>query len=75
LPALAPFDAILVTAAAGQIPPPLVQQLGPGGRMVIPVGPPWSVQNLLLVTKDEAGKVTTRSLIPVRFVPLTRGGG
>ena len=71
LAAHAPFDAIIVTAAAGQIPPPLVRQLKPGGRMVIPVGPSWSVQQLLKVTKDESGEIRTESLIPVRFVPLT----
>jgi protein-L-isoaspartate(D-aspartate) O-methyltransferase len=73
LPEKGPFDAIIVTAAAGQIPPPLVQQLKPGGRMVVPVGPAWSVQTLLLVTKDETGRISTRSLAPVRFVSLTGG--
>ena len=67
-----PFDAILVTCASGTIPPPLVRQLKPGGRMCIPVGPTGAVQRLILVTKDAAGKVRSRSLIPVRFVPLTR---
>ncbi|MBN2438373.1 MAG: protein-L-isoaspartate(D-aspartate) O-methyltransferase [Deltaproteobacteria bacterium] len=67
----APFDAIIVTAAAGHIPPPLVRQLKPGGRMVIPVGGPFMVQNLVLVEKDSAGKITTRNLMAVRFVPLT----
>ena len=71
----APFDRILVTAAAAHIPPPLVQQLKPGGRMVIPVGPKWGHQELLLVTKSSAGDIVTRSLLPVRFVPLTGGGG
>jgi protein-L-isoaspartate(D-aspartate) O-methyltransferase len=66
----APFDAIVVTAAAGQIPPPLLQQLEPGGRMVIPVGGAFQVQHLVLVEKAEDGRVTTRNLMPVRFVPL-----
>jgi protein-L-isoaspartate(D-aspartate) O-methyltransferase len=67
----APFDAIVVTAAASHIPPPLIQQLKNGGRMVIPVGSRFMVQQLLLVEKDEDGKVTSRQLLPVRFVPLT----
>lgn len=67
-----PFDAILVTCAAGQIPPPLIKQLKAGGRMVIPVGGRFSVQRLMLVEKDEAGEVTSRSLMAVRFVPLLR---
>jgi protein-L-isoaspartate(D-aspartate) O-methyltransferase len=68
----APFDAIIVTCAAGSIPPPLVRQLKPGGRMCIPVGPPGHTQQLILVGKNEAGKVRSKSLMPVRFVPLTR---
>jgi protein-L-isoaspartate(D-aspartate) O-methyltransferase len=68
----APFDAILVTAAAGSIPPPLVEQLRPGGRMVIPVGPPFMVQQLMLVEKDAGGAVHTEALLPVSFVPFTR---
>jgi len=71
--ARAPYDGILVTAAASHIPPALVQQLKPGGRMVIPVGSPYTVQRLMLVTKDKAGAVSTRNLFPVRFVPLTGG--
>jgi len=67
----APFDAILVTAAAENIPGPLVDQLRDGGVMVIPVGPPESVQALTLV-KKEGDNVVTQSLAPVRFVPLTR---
>ena len=71
-PEHAPFDAIIVTAAAGHVPPPLVQQLAPGGHMVVPVGPRFGVQRLLLVEKgDEAGEVFARSILPVRFVPLT----
>ena len=67
----APFDGIIVTAAADQIPPPLIKQLKEGGRMVIPIGSPSSVQMLVLVTKRN-GKVTQRELSPVRFVPFTR---
>jgi protein-L-isoaspartate(D-aspartate) O-methyltransferase len=67
----APFDAIFVTAAAGHVPPPLVQQLAPGGRMAIPVGGPFQLQNLVLVEKAADGTVTTRSVLPVQFVPLT----
>jgi protein-L-isoaspartate(D-aspartate) O-methyltransferase len=68
----APFDAIIVTAAAGYIPPPLIEQLKPGGRMVIPVGSVYGIQNLILVNKTEEGEVTTRVMMPVRFVPLVR---
>lgn len=70
-PEAAPFDAIIVTAAAPHVPPPLVKQLKKGGRMVLPVGRPFSVQDLRLVTKDKEGRVRTRSLYAVRFVPLT----
>ena len=69
----APYDAIFVTAAAGHVPPPLLQQLVPGGRMAIPVGGPFQVQNLVLVEKAADGTVTTRSVLPVQFVPLTGG--
>lgn len=69
----APFDAIVVTAAAGYIPPALVEQLRPGGRMLIPVGSVYGVQNLILVRKGEDGEVTTRNLLPVRFVPMLEG--
>jgi protein-L-isoaspartate(D-aspartate) O-methyltransferase len=68
----APFDAIIVTAAGDHIPPPLIAQLKPGGRMVIPVGARFMTQQLVLVKKDATGKVTTRQLLPVAFVPLTR---
>lgn len=67
-----PYDAIIVTAAAKHIPPPLLAQLKPGGRMVIPVGATGWTQNLILVEKDRNGVVTTRNMLPVRFVPLTR---
>ncbi|MFO7586511.1 MAG: protein-L-isoaspartate(D-aspartate) O-methyltransferase [Gemmatimonadota bacterium] len=68
-----PFDGIVVTAAASHIPPPLVEQLKPGGRMVIPVGAPFQVQSLLLVEKRADGSVVQRNVGAVRFVPLTRG--
>ena len=74
-PECGPFDAIVVTAAADHVPPPLVRQLKPGGRMAVPVGGVFAVQYLTLVEKTEAGQVRTRQLLPVRFVPLTRGGG
>jgi protein-L-isoaspartate(D-aspartate) O-methyltransferase len=67
----APFDAIVVTAAATHVPPPLIAQLKPGGRMVIPVGGRFTVQYLLLLEKTEAGDVLTRQITAVRFVPLT----
>jgi len=67
----APFDGIIVTAAASQIPPPLIAQLKPGRRMVIPVGAPFALQHLVLVEVDGERKVTTRQLLPVQFVPLT----
>ena len=67
----APFDAIIVTAAASHIPPPLIKQLKPGGRMLVPVGSRFTVQELLLVEKSETGEVSTRQLLPVAFVPLT----
>lgn len=69
----APFDAIIVTAAAGYIPPALVEQLKPGGRMIIPVGSVQGVQFLVLVEKRAGGRVTTQSLLPVRFVPMLQG--
>ncbi|MGH8075766.1 MAG: protein-L-isoaspartate(D-aspartate) O-methyltransferase [Lysobacter sp.] len=67
----APFDAIVVTAAASSIPPPLIAQLKPGGRMVIPVGSAFFTQTLMLVEKGKDGRVHTRQVLPVRFVPLT----
>jgi protein-L-isoaspartate(D-aspartate) O-methyltransferase len=74
-PEKAPFDGIIVTAAANHIPPPLVEQLKPGGRMVIPVGNPFQPQMLVLVTKGSNGPrdIQVRSLMPVAFVPLTGG--
>ena len=67
----APFDAIIVTAANEHIPPPLIRQLKPGGRMLIPVGSRYLTQKLVMVNKDENGRVTTRELMAVTFVPLT----
>jgi protein-L-isoaspartate(D-aspartate) O-methyltransferase len=72
-PEAAPFDAIMVTAAASHVPPPLVQQLKTGGRMVIPVGTAFFTQHLMLVEKQLDGHITTRQILPVRFVPLTGG--
>jgi protein-L-isoaspartate(D-aspartate) O-methyltransferase len=71
-PAHAPFDAIIVTAAAPEVPPALIDQLKPGGKLVIPVGAQWSGQELRIVEKDLTGKTTTRNVLAVRFVPLTR---
>lgn len=71
----APFDSIIVTAAAGHVPPPLMKQLKPGGRIVIPVGGTYQVQMLMVVTKDASGTLKTRQVLPVRFVPLTGKAG
>jgi protein-L-isoaspartate(D-aspartate) O-methyltransferase len=70
----APFDRIIVTCAALHVPPPLFEQLKPGGKMVIPVGGQFETQRLLLVTKDQEGGRTSQTLQHVRFVPLIRGG-
>lgn len=70
-PDAGPFDAIVVTAAAEFIPPPLIEQLKEGGRLIIPVGSPFFLQHLVLVEKSK-GKVTTQKLMPVRFVPFRR---
>jgi protein-L-isoaspartate(D-aspartate) O-methyltransferase len=67
----APYDVILVTAAASHIPPPLIRQLKAGGRMVIPVGASFLIQQLMLVEKNLDGTVSTRQILPVAFVPLT----
>ena len=72
-PEMAPFDAIVVTAAAESVPPALLQQLSPGGRLVMPVGGESSDQALLLVQKDSAGQINLREILPVRFVPFLRG--
>lgn len=67
----APYDAIVVTAAASHVPPPLIRQLRPGGRMVIPVGGRFMTQQLLLLEKTDDGELVTRQIAAVRFVPLT----
>jgi protein-L-isoaspartate(D-aspartate) O-methyltransferase len=69
----APFDAIIVTAAASHIPPPLLAQLKPGGRMAIPVGSPFLTQQLLLIEKAPDGALRTQQILPVVFVPVTGG--
>jgi len=71
-PERSPFDAIIVTAAAPQVPPALVAQLKPGGRMVIPVGRESEVQFLHVMVKQADGSISTQRSLPVRFVPLTR---
>lgn len=70
-PQHAPYDAILVTAAAVTIPAALIEQLKPGGSLVIPVGAPHDAQDLVLVSKDADGRIAQRSVLPVAFVPLT----
>ena len=69
-PEKAPFDGIVVTAAAPQVPEALLAQLKLGGRMVIPVGAAGRAQELLLIVKTAAGKIEQKSILPVRFVPL-----
>lgn len=73
LEGLAPFDGIIVTAAANHVPPPLIKQLRPGGKMVIPVGGAFMTQQLMLVEKRNDGKIITKQVLPVIFVPLTGG--
>ena len=68
-----PFDAIVVTAAASHVPPPLVAQLRVGGRMIIPVGSRFTTQQLILIERVSADEISTRQVLPVRFVPLTGG--
>ena len=68
-----PFDAMVIKEAIDHLPPPLVQQLAPGGRLVIPLGPARGPQYLTLVTKDAAGKLSERRIMPVRFSPLQGG--
>lgn len=69
-PEHAPYDGIIVTAAAPYIPERLIEQLRPGGRLVIPVGLPYTHQELMLLTKDEQGETDTREILGVAFVPL-----
>jgi len=72
-PEKAPFDAIVVTAAAPRIPQALVDQLKPGGRMVIPVGERWELQHLMLAVRNADGSLERKKVLPVRFVPLVPG--
>lgn len=67
----APFDKIIVTAAAGHVPPPLIEQLKPGGIIAIPVGSPYQTQILMRIHKTEEGSIRTERVLPVRFVPMT----
>jgi protein-L-isoaspartate(D-aspartate) O-methyltransferase len=71
-PEHAPFDSIMVTAAAQEIPQPLIEQLKPGGRLVIPIGSQLGGQTLVAVEKQQDGKISKRDILAVRFVPLTR---
>jgi protein-L-isoaspartate(D-aspartate) O-methyltransferase len=73
-PENAPYDRIIVTAAAEQVPEPLLEQLAPGGRLIAPVGPTYGVQDLVLFRRATATRCTSERLIGVRFVPLTGGG-
>lgn len=70
-PEHAPYDGIIVTAAAPEIPPPLIEQLKPGARLVIPVGLPYSYQELVVVEKQADGKIQRKTILGVSFVPLT----
>jgi protein-L-isoaspartate(D-aspartate) O-methyltransferase len=72
-PEHAPYDAILVTAAAREVPPPLLDQLAPGGRLVIPLESAPGIQELTLVTRDARGGIQLRRILPVAFVPFRRG--
>ena len=71
-PEEAPFDRILVTAAPDHVPQPLLDQLRPGGRLVLPVGPVWHTQQLTLITKQQGGRLEQTEVMAVGFVPLTR---
>lgn len=70
-PEHAPYDAIIGTAAAGRVPEPLIEQLKPGGRMILPYGSPRGFQYLVLITKDKEGNISRKNVMPVRFVPMT----
>ena len=70
-PEKAPFDAIIGTAAAERIPPPLIEQLKPGGRMILPYETAFGFQHLVLITKDDRGNISKRNVMPVMFVPMT----
>jgi len=71
LPEHAPYDGIIVTAAASYIPPALIDQLKPGGRLVVPIGQPHFSQELFVIEKDNDGNIHTMDVLPVAFVPLT----
>ena len=71
-PEAAPFDGIIVTCAAGHVPPPLLEQLALGGRMIIPVGRRFGTQHLILITRNMDGTISSQTVMPVRFVPLVR---
>jgi protein-L-isoaspartate(D-aspartate) O-methyltransferase len=70
-PEKAPFDAIIGTAAAGKIPEPLLDQLSPTGRMILPYGDAGGIQQLVVITKDQKGRISQKKVLPVRFVPMT----
>jgi protein-L-isoaspartate(D-aspartate) O-methyltransferase len=72
-PQVAPFDAIMLTAAPDSMPVALVEQLAPGGRIVAPIGAEGGVQSLVLAEKDGAGRMSAKHLLPVRFVPMRKG--
>jgi protein-L-isoaspartate(D-aspartate) O-methyltransferase len=65
-----PFDAIIITCATGFVPPPLIEQLKPGGVMVLPLGSPFGYQVLVMIAKDDKGELSSKELLPVRFVPM-----
>lgn len=68
----APFDGILVTAAAPNVPLPLLQQLRPGAKLVLPIGPPYGRQDLVLISKNAQDEISQQNILGVAFVPLTR---
>src|SRR5262249_57576410 len=74
-PECGPFDAIVVTAALEHIPPPLIEQLKVGGRLIMPLGPAYATQQLTVVEKIAPRDTKTRSVMLVRFVPFTRSRG
>ena len=69
-PEHAPYDGIVVTAAASHIPPALIEQLTPGGRLIIPVGPPFGHQELMMIEKSQSGELDSSDILPVAFVPM-----
>ena len=71
-PDCGPFDSIVVTAALAEVPPPLIEQLKVGGRLVMPVGPAGATQHLTVIEKTAPGQTTSRAVALVRFVPFTR---